>query len=551
MMIRKLMATFRAPSLPEPSAIDESIGWTGLLAALVGCIGPLVQGLSSGWPAERFVSYGLVALVYLALTQSRYLPFTTCEWHWPWLGLYLLVSGIVCLALITISGDPFIQPIAFTVPLVYASQGYPARRMSWIVAFYLGLMALGLWLSGERHPEALLFPVAGYGAFMAFAYVLIRLLVEQTAARQRADTLSRAMAEQRDYLARLVTITAALTRDLDITTVLETMAEEGRVLARADQVRVWLRAEETGYHGEPGVRLAAAAPPQTVPQHLSADEQPSLLAAEPQVSASRLVLPLIFKGESIGALELHGRTGTPFAAADARMLQPFADAAAVALENARLFDQARVSATLTERNRLARELHDTIAQGLTAVTMQLEAAQRVFERDLTRARGRIGRAHELARETLEDVRRSVWTLASPLIDGHTLNAALEELTQRFAARTGISAAYRHSGPSITLDHAAATQVLRIAQEALQNVEKHARATRVSVGSETTAQGVRVWVRDNGVGFDPDQPAQNGGANGGFGLTSLRERARLAGGMLQVESQPGAGTDVTVSIPGAR
>ncbi|MFY0100023.1 histidine kinase, partial [Acinetobacter baumannii] len=84
---------------------------------------------------------------------------------------------------------------------------------------------------------------------------------------------------------------------------------------------------------------------------------------------------------------------------------------------------------LAERNRLARELHDTIAQGLTAVTMQLDAAQRSFDRDAERTRARLQRAHELARETLEDVRRSVWTLAAPLVDGAALRDALDDLTK--------------------------------------------------------------------------------------------------------------------------
>jgi signal transduction histidine kinase len=264
------------------------------------------------------------------------------------------------------------------------------------------------------------------------------------------------------------------------------------------------------------------------------------------VDGSRLVLPLIAKGATIGALELHDSLQGPFTSEDARLLQPFANAAAVAIENARLYEQSRLSATLSERNRLARELHDTIAQGLTAVTMQLEAAERGFERDPARARTRIARAHELARAALEDVRRSVWTLAAPLIDGRALGHALEELTERFATRTGLPASYAHSGPPPPLGHAAATQVLRIVQEALQNVEKHARAHTVAVGSALANGELRIWVRDDGVGFAPDSPPAHSNGDG-FGLLSLRERARLAGGTLQVESAPGVGTCVIVTI----
>jgi signal transduction histidine kinase len=180
--------------------------------------------------------------------------------------------------------------------------------------------------------------------------------------------------------------------------------------------------------------------------------------------------------------------------------------------------------------------------------MQLEAAQRGFARDPARAQTRIARAHELSRAALEDVRRSVWTLAAPLIDGRALDHALEELTERFAVRTGLPASYAHSGPPPPLGHAAATQVLRIVQEALQNVEKHAQAHAVAVGSELADGQLRIWVRDDGIGFAPDAPPAQANGNG-FGLLSLRERARLAGGTLQVDSAPGQGTRVIVTIAG--
>jgi len=307
------------------------------------------------------------------------------------------------------------------------------------------------------------------------------------------------------------------------------------------------------------VRLVAAVPPQPLHDVSTTSERwgvETIQRLAARASGAGLVLPLMFKGATIGALELHGSPADPFDGEDARLLQPFADAAAVAIENARLYEQARFSATLAERNRLARELHDTIAQGLTAVTMQLEAAQRSFERDPARARARLGRAHELAREALEDVRRSVWTLAAPLVDGQALSQALDELTQRFAERTGLAVTYLHSGPAPALGHAAATQVLRIVQEALQNVEKHAHATQVSVESALVADALQVQVRDDGVGFEPGAPPQSshgangddGGASDGFGLLSLRERARLSGGLLHVESAPGAGTRIAVTIP---
>ncbi|HEY0606994.1 MAG TPA: GAF domain-containing sensor histidine kinase [Herpetosiphonaceae bacterium] len=546
------------PATSEETAFDEraehrSLLWAGLLAGLIGCVVPLALGLAmsgtpmhgrvTSWTPVRALSYAALALIFMVLTQLPRLTLPGIQWLCQRTWAYLLLMGLICLLLQTLSGDPFIQPIIFTVSVVYAALEYPPLRTVGVCLLYLGLMILGLWLGGQRAPEALSLPLLGYGMSMVLIYAFTRLSLEQNLARRRTNALAAALAQERDYLARLVEVTATLTRDLELLAVLEQVAAAGRSLAHAGQARIWLR-EADG--DDRSLRLAAA-----VPRVVS----PALLAAErldqndlhSQTDDTTLALPLVYKGQPIGLLELSDRAGSR-SESDAQRLQPFADAAAVAIENARLYEQSRLSATLAERNRLARELHDTIAQGLTAVTMQLEAAQRSFDRDQSRTRARLTRAYDLSRETLEDVRRSVWTLAEPLVDGATLDAALDDLARRFESRTGIAARYRHDGPPLKLDHAAATQILRIVQEALQNVEKHARASEVVIGVETDAEAQRIWVRDNGSGFALDAAPTNGVASNGFGLIGLRERARLLGGALTIESAPGAGTRIAVTLP---
>ncbi|MBC8163569.1 MAG: sensor histidine kinase [Roseiflexaceae bacterium] len=218
-----------------------------------------------------------------------------------------------------------------------------------------------------------------------------------------------------------------------------------------------------------------------------------------------------------------------------------ARADALAAELAQLYQQANLTATLTERNRLARELHDTIAQGLTATSMQIEAAQRAFDRDPERARTRLQRAAELSRATLDDVRRSVWTLAAPLTESGELSAALAAQCAQFQASSGVPTRYTHSGPLPQFDGDAASQVSRIVQEALHNAEKHAQATCVAVETTTAGESFRLTIHDDGQGFDPAAP------RAGFGLHSLHERARLAGGELMVESGIGKGTTVQLRI----
>ncbi len=215
----------------------------------------------------------------------------------------------------------------FINPLIYAALAYPPGRVALVALWLLGLMNLGVWLGGQDHAVAYLFPTFGYCTFMAFTFAFVRLSRQQAAARRRADRLAGDLARQRDYLSQLVAITATLTRDLDLATVLSQVAAAGRALG----------------------------------------------------------------------------------------------------------------------------------------------------------------------------------------------------------------------------HAAASQVQRIVQEALQNVEKHARASHVNVASAVEEGALRVAVRDDGAGFAAGQPPTNGQA-GGFGLLSLRERARLAGGELQVASALGQGTLVALIIP---
>lgn len=538
------LAHLLAPRRNDQLQFTWLVDGSGLLAALLACSLPLIMGIAAGWTLPRVAAYSGLALLYLLLihAQSRRLSFL--RWLCDRMGLYLACIGLICLGLISLSGDSFVQPVIFTVPFVFAAIHYRALAAAGVGIIYLGLLTLGLWVSGERTLAGLLFPAALYGALMVFMYAFTFMALEQATARQQANALADDLARQRDYLARLAEINANLTRNLDLGTVLEQVAAAGRTLAQAQQARVWLR-ETAPDNGAALMRQAAAVPPQP---SLPPTDPHVLLASTATVNANTLVLPLLFKGDQIGALELRDRDGTPFNLADSVLLRPFADAAAVAIENARLYEQARLSAALSERNRLAHELHDTIAQGLTAVIMQIEAAQRSFERDPERARTRIGRAHELARDTLGDVRRSVWTLASPLIDGHTLSAALEERTQAFAQRTAIAASYQHHGPPPTLDSAKATQLLRIVQEALQNVEKHAQAKHVSVGSRVSGAELCVWVRDDGIGFDASAVLTNAGSSQSFGLSSLHERARLAGGTLHITSTPGQGSEVLVFVP---
>ncbi len=215
-----------------------------------------------------------------------------------------------------------------------------------------------------------------------------------------------------------------------------------------------------------------------------------------------------------------------------------------------LFAQAREMAVLDERNRMAREIHDTLAQGFTGIVLQLEAGEQALSGDREAAAAHIERAKSLARESLGEARRSVWDLVPEVLEARSLEDALKEEVRRFAARGLEKAAFAHTGKATDLPRDVQAALLRICQEALMNTRKHARASQVDVRLVVEADAVSLIVRDDGVGFDQDGAASADGQQSGYGMTSMVQRARLQGGTLTIESGRDKGTVIEAKIPTA-
>jgi signal transduction histidine kinase len=210
---------------------------------------------------------------------------------------------------------------------------------------------------------------------------------------------------------------------------------------------------------------------------------------------------------------------------------------------AQLLTQAREAGAGDERQRMAREIHDTLAQGLTGIITQLEAARQTSN-DTERER-RIGNAKQLARDSLAEARRSVQALRpQALEDGKLPDALAEEVTR--SATSGVAAEVRTTGDAHALHPEVEVTLLRVAQEALANVAKHAGASRAWVTLSYMEDVVTLDVRDDGAGFVPGEPAA--GRVGGFGLIAMRQRVNRLAGQLEIESAPGAGTVVSASLP---
>ena len=211
--------------------------------------------------------------------------------------------------------------------------------------------------------------------------------------------------------------------------------------------------------------------------------------------------------------------------------------------------QASELAVLEERNHMAREIHDTLAQGFTGIVLQLEAAEQALAESPSEAPEHLGRAKSLARESLQEARRSVWNLVPGALEHRLLETALQDEVRRFAAEGSEKASFSLSGDRRELPSNVQAALLRICQESLTNVRRHARATEVTVTLYIDPDAVRLRVKDNGVGFDAGgEKAED--REGGFGLIGMEQRARLLGGILDIDSQRDNGTLVEVRIPTA-
>ncbi|MFF4861890.1 sensor histidine kinase [Streptomyces sp. NPDC001231] len=213
--------------------------------------------------------------------------------------------------------------------------------------------------------------------------------------------------------------------------------------------------------------------------------------------------------------------------------------------HAQLLVQAREAGVADERRRLAAEIHDTLAQGLTGIIAQLQVVANAP--DLDTARTHLERASGLARHSLGEARRSVHNLAPVALAADGLPEALKKTVAEWGERTGVRADFTVTGTSAQLHDEVSATLLRIAQEALSNAARHARAHRVGVTLSFMGDEVSLDIRDDGQGFDPLAVPERTRA-GGFGLDGMRARAERIAGSLTVESEPGLGTAVSARVP---
>ncbi len=273
-----------------------------------------------------------------------------------------------------------------------------------------------------------------------------------------------------------------------------------------------------------------------------ADHAP--LDGSPSVVRSLAWIPLVVRQQIIGILSIANTMPGAFSERDTTLALGIARQAAVGIDNARLHERARQVAVLEERQRLARELHDSVTQSLYGIALYAEAAGRALtDGDTEPAVANLHEIGDTTREALGEMRLLLFELRPPLLQEQGLAAALKARLTVVESRAGLVTDFeydetesRRPAPDIE------QELYRLAQEALNNVLKHAHAQRVRVRLAMTSDRTVLEIADDGVGFLPGLPGADG-----FGLRGMRERAERLGGTLQVDSAPGAGTSVRVEV----
>ncbi len=294
---------------------------------------------------------------------------------------------------------------------------------------------------------------------------------------------------------------------------------------------------------------------------LQADESATLLQASELLPAdarswqehdirSTLLLPLhAANGQVKGVLLIGSRRKDGF---KRQMMQNFITIGAqvaLAVENLRLVEQAHEAGILQERQRLAGEIHDVLAQGFTSIVTHLEVADANLAGANLSAKDDIqthlNQARQTARDSLTASRQMVWALRPDLQEGVRLSQAVEMLAKRWSAANGIPAQVTTTGDFYKTHPDTETTLLRVTRESLNNIQKHAGATAVNITLTYLDTLIVLDVQDDGAGFDPDTPPKT---DGGFGLKSIREQVERLGGELSVESSLGKGATIAVALP---
>jgi signal transduction histidine kinase len=264
---------------------------------------------------------------------------------------------------------------------------------------------------------------------------------------------------------------------------------------------------------------------------------------------SFLGVPILAGGEILAELFLAEKVdGGLFTDDDQQLVEMLAGHAALAVVNAQLHERARELSIVEERTRIARDLHDSVTQTLFSLTLATESAAHLAADAPQRLTTQLDQVRQLSRTALEEMRSLVETLRGSDVDRDCLDLALQKRVDLLRAVHEVPITVEIQGGLPSCGGSVAREVLKIANEALANALQHAEATKIGLRLEGTSTLLRLRVTDDGVGFDLPGTVQSSRR---LGLGNMRERAEALGGTLRIDSAPGAGTQVTLEVPGGR
>ena len=401
---------------------------------------------------------------------------------------------------------------------------------------------------------------------------MLCFIYDITALKQTQQALEKRVAERTHELAALYEIAGIVSRSLDLKHILNAALNKAMEMMQMevgtayslqdgdepDAEKLLILAAHHGLSAEffqrvgsrrvrgTGIHVAAEARQPVV--WLVATYPDSRIRQALEIESVQQVInvPLFAKGRLVGAFNLGTHHARPVTPEEISLLSSIGQQVAVAVENARLYDQAEQSAAIAERHRLSRELHDSVTQSLYSVTMYAEAAARLLASgDTATATEHLCELRDTAQEALREMRLLIFELRPPALEKIGLAAALQARLDSVEARGGIQTKLHVDGErnAEQLLHTAEEELYHIAQEALNNVLKHANAQHVWVHLRFAEAETFMSIRDDGIGF-----AATATGNGGLGLASLKERAEKIEANLEIESTPGCGTEIRVIVP---
>ncbi len=267
---------------------------------------------------------------------------------------------------------------------------------------------------------------------------------------------------------------------------------------------------------------------------------------------SHLAAPLRMGERVIGALCVGSPKNGAFSKDAERLLTKLANSAAIALENARLYNQAERLAILEERQRIAADMHDGLAQSLSFAQVSVDlASNQIEEGELDLATSTLRSVEKGLDQSVGEIRRAIASLQEDFPLQLTLQRQLADLVKEFSLENDIEVLWETKVNSpLVLPHQEAEQILRVVREALINANRHAQADHISVQLERTDGEIRTVIQDDGIGFDPETPPSEDGHKH-FGINIMRARAARLGGQLMIDASPGRGTHITLTWPQKR